>query len=161
MEPQPSPGLPLCWFEWWERGGSDSEDLKWWRRDSTNITDSVTISTNNEFDIVWFSMFVCLLFWALVWFFSHSITMNKLPFGGLNSADFWRLWTNIWTFLSLNRFLSLDLSGMAWRHSKRPKMWPDQPGAIVSLCLFLLAFPYNANYIGTAECFCSGPSGNE
>lgn len=54
---------------------------------------------------------------GLGWFFFHRITMNKLHFGGLNLTDFWCLWTSTWTFLSLSRFLELDLSGMAWRHS--------------------------------------------
>lgn len=35
-------------------------------RDLTNITDFVTISTDNQFDIVWYSFF-------------HRITMNELP----------------------------------------------------------------------------------
>lgn len=35
-------------------------------RDLTNITDFVTISTDNQLDIVWYSFF-------------HRITMNELP----------------------------------------------------------------------------------
>lgn len=74
--------------------------------------------------------------------------MDKLSFGSLNSPDFWCSSTSpsIWTFLSLSRFMKLGISGMAWRHSQWPNTGPDpvqsQPGATVSLWLFLPALPY-------------------
>lgn len=134
-----SPGIPLCWVGWWERQGSGKAGLG-----------SEESRTWLILQILWIYPQITnlILFWLVVFF--NRITKNKLYFGTLHSPDFWCPWTSpsIWTFLSLSRSLKLDVSGMAWRNSQRQNAGPDpmqsQSEAIVSWCLFLLAFPYNA-----------------